>query len=83
MLAIIDLFATFITDLFGTMLRDCLDHVLISGERHLCRVLKSYLSITTRPVRTWGQARTRRSDRAVQRALAHCHRTILFGVYHR
>src|SRR6266480_3765373 len=43
MLAIIYLFATFITDLFGTMRRDCLDHVLIFGERHLRRVLKSYL----------------------------------------
>ena len=32
----------YIERLIGTLGRDCLDHVLISGERHLRRVLTSY-----------------------------------------
>jgi hypothetical protein len=32
----------FDTTLIGTLRRDCLDHVLIFGERHLRRVLTSY-----------------------------------------
>lgn len=30
--------------LIGTLRRDCLDHVLIFGERHLCQILTSYFS---------------------------------------
>ena len=26
----------------GTVRRDCLDHVIVLGERHLCRVLREY-----------------------------------------
>src|SRR5205085_32590 len=29
--------------LVGSIRRDCLDHVIVLGERHLCRILASYL----------------------------------------
>src|SRR3954452_4482178 len=32
----------YVERLIGTLRRDCLDHVLILGDWHLCRVLKSY-----------------------------------------
>ena len=32
----------YVERLIGTLRRDCLDHVLIFGERHLRRVLTSY-----------------------------------------
>jgi Integrase core domain len=41
--------------LIGTFRRDCLDHVLIFGERHLRGVLTLYSR-----ARTWGWARTPR-----------------------
>ena len=28
--------------LIGSIRRECLDHVVVSGERHLCRILKTY-----------------------------------------
>jgi transposase InsO family protein len=48
--------------LIGTQRRDCLDHVLIFGERHLRRVLASY-SLYYNEARTHLRlARTRRCD---------------------
>ena len=51
----------YVERLIGTLRRDCLDHVLIFGERHLRRVLTSY-SVYYNETRThiWGWARTRR-----------------------
>jgi putative transposase len=37
--------------LIGSIRRECLDHVLVLGERHLCRILARYL-------RYYQQART-------------------------
>ena len=42
--------------------RDCLDHVLICGERHLRRILTLYSLYYNRRARTWGWPRTRRYD---------------------
>jgi hypothetical protein len=57
----------YVERLIGTLRRDCLDHVLIFGERHLRRLLTSYYSVyyITRSIimkraRIWGWARTRR-----------------------
>jgi hypothetical protein len=47
--------------LIGSIRRDCLDHVVVFGERHLRHLLKSYQNITTRPARTCHWRRTHRS----------------------
>jgi transposase InsO family protein len=30
--------------LIGSIRRECLDHVIVFGEAHLCRILKAYVS---------------------------------------
>src|SRR5262249_44711119 len=47
----------YVERLIGTLRRDCLDHVLIFGERHLRRVLNLYSR-----AHTWGWTRTHRYD---------------------
>jgi transposase InsO family protein len=44
--------------LIGTLRRDCLDHVLIFGARHLRRILISYSAITMKHARTYRWTRT-------------------------
>jgi putative transposase len=34
----------FVERLIGSIRRDCLDHVIVLGERHLKRILKSYFA---------------------------------------
>jgi Integrase core domain len=52
----------YVERLIGTLRRECLDQVLIYGERHLRRIRLCIRSITMRRARTWGWARTRRYD---------------------
>jgi len=45
--------------LIGSIRRECLDHIVVFGERHLRRVLLSYMKITTRcgPIYPWKRMR--------------------------
>jgi transposase InsO family protein len=52
----------YVERLIGTLRRECLDHVLIFGGRHLHRVLALYRFITMRPARTWDWPRMHRYD---------------------
>jgi hypothetical protein len=69
--------------LIGTLRRECLDHVLIFGERHLWRILALYSSY-------YNQTRTHLSlgkdaplRRAVQESGTIIATPILFGLHHR
>ena len=69
--------------LIGTLRRDCLDHVLIFGERHLRRTLTAYFSY-------YNETRTHLSldkdapvGRAVQRYGTIVATPILYGLHHR
>jgi hypothetical protein len=58
----------YVERMIGTLRRDCLDHVLIYGERHLRRVLSSY-SLYYKETRTHlGLAKDTPLPRAVQRS---------------
>src|ERR1700757_3177226 len=46
--------------LIGSIRRECLDHLVVVGERHLRHVLASYQNTTTRSERTYRCRRTRR-----------------------
>jgi hypothetical protein len=48
--------------LIGTLRRECLDHVLIFGERHLRRVLTLYFGYYNEHARISDWVRTRRYD---------------------
>ena len=69
--------------LIGTLRRDCLDHVLIYGERHLRRVLSLY-SLYYNETRTHlGLAKDAPLRRAVQRSGNIVTTPILSGLHHR
>ena len=68
--------------LIGSIRRECVDHIVVLGEAHLCRILKSYASY-------YNGARTHRSlnkdapvSRSVQRAGVIRSRAILGGLHH-
>jgi transposase InsO family protein len=69
--------------LIGSIRRECLDHVIVSGEAHLRRVLKSYAAY-------YNCARTHRSlnkdapvSRPVQRSGVISSHALLGGLHHR
>lgn len=69
--------------LIGTLRRDCLDHVLILGERHLQRVLKLY-SLYYNETRTHlGLGKDTPLRRAVQRTGTIISTLVLSGLHHR
>src|SRR5262245_49319672 len=69
--------------LIGTLRRECLDHIVIFGERHLRRTLATYFSY-------YNEIRTHLSPdkdapvgRAVQRCGTIVATPILYGLHHR
>jgi transposase InsO family protein len=69
--------------LIGTLRRDCLDHVLIFGERHLRGVLTSY-SLYYNETRTHlGLGKDAPLGRAVERSGTIIVTPILSGLHHR
>jgi len=73
----------YVERLIGTLRRDCLDHVLIFGERHLRRVLTAY-SIYYNETRTHlGLDKDTPLPRAAQRVGTITATPILCGLHHR
>jgi transposase InsO family protein len=73
----------YVERLIGTLRRDCLDHVLIFGERHLRRVLTSY-SVYYNETRTHlGLGKDAPLGRAVQQSGTIVTAPVLFGLHHR
>jgi len=73
----------YVERLIGTLRRDCLDHVLIFGERHLRRVLTSY-SVYYNDTRTHlGLGKDAPLGRAVERSGAVAAIPVLCGLHHR
>jgi transposase InsO family protein len=68
--------------LIGSIRRECVDHIIVLGEAHLRRILKSY-------AKYYNSLRTHRSlnkdapvSRPVQRTGVICSRAILGGLHH-
>jgi hypothetical protein len=68
--------------LIGSIRRECVDHIVVLGEAHLCRILRSY-------ARYYNDIRTHRSldkdapvSRFVQRTGIISSRPILGGLHH-
>ena len=73
----------YVERLIGTLRRDCLDHVLIFGERHLQRVLTLY-SLYYNETRTHlGLDKVAPLPRTVQRSGTIVTTPILSGLHHR
>ena len=73
----------YVERLIGTLRRDCLDHVLILGERHLRRVLTLY-SLYYNETRTHlGLSKDAPRRRAVQRSGTIVTAPVLSGLHHR
>jgi Integrase core domain len=56
----------FVERLIGSVRRDCLDHVVVLGERHLRKILKSYFDYYHRSRTHLGLAKDAPESRAVQ-----------------
>ncbi|HYL91807.1 MAG TPA: integrase core domain-containing protein, partial [Alphaproteobacteria bacterium] len=56
----------YVERLIGSMRRDCLDHVIILGERHLRAILKSYLDYYHRSQTHLGLSKDTPEARVVQ-----------------
>jgi transposase InsO family protein len=68
--------------LIGTLRRECLDHVLIFGERHLHRILTAYSSYYNETRTHLGLAKDTPIPRAVQRSGTIVTTSILSGLHH-
>src|SRR6266446_2538425 len=73
----------YIERLIGTLRRDCLDHVLIYGERHLRRILALYSRYYNETRTHLGLGKDALLRRAVQRSGAIVTEPILSGLHHR
>jgi transposase InsO family protein len=73
----------YVERLIGTLRRECLDHVLIFGERHLHRVLTLYSLYYNRTRPHLGLGKDAPLRRAVQRSGTIVATPVLFGLHHR
>jgi transposase InsO family protein len=73
----------YVERLIGTLRRECLDHVLIIGERHLRRILAAYSSYYNETRTHLGLAKDTPIPRAVQRSGTIVTTPILSGLHHR
>ena len=73
----------YVERLIGTLRRDCLDHILIFGERHLRRVLSLYASYYNETRTHLGLSKDTPLRRAVQRSGTIVSSPILSGLHHR
>jgi Integrase core domain len=69
--------------LIGTLRRECLDHVLIFGERHLRRILALYSSYYNQTPTHLALGKDAPLRRAVQGSGTIIATPILFGLHHR
>ena len=69
--------------LIGTLRRECLDHVLIVGERHLRRMLASYSSYYNESRTHLALEKDAPLRRAIQKCGAIITTPILSGLHHR
>ena len=69
--------------LIGTLRRECLDHVLVVGERHLLRMLASYSSYYNESRTHLALEKDAPLRRAIQRCGAIITTPILSGLHHR
>jgi transposase InsO family protein len=69
--------------LIGTLRRECLDHVLIFGERHLRRILALYSSYYNQTRTHLALGKDAPLRRAVQGSGTIIATPILFGLHHR
>src|SRR4029077_3334614 len=69
--------------LIGTLRRDCLDHILIVGERHLRRVLTSYSLYYNETRTNLGLSKDAPLGRALQRSGTILTTPVLCGLHHR
>jgi transposase InsO family protein len=73
----------YVERLIGTLRRDCLDHVLISGERHLRQVLTAYPLYYNEARTHLGLGKDTPLGRAAQRSGRITATPILSGLHHR
>jgi len=73
----------YVERLIGTLRRECLDHVLIYGERHLRRILALYSLYYNEKRTHLGLAKDAPLRRAVQRSGTIMVTPILSGLHHR
>ena len=73
----------YVERLIGSLRRECLDHVLIFGERHLRQVLKSYSSYYNETRTHLGLNKDTPLPRATQRFGTITATPILGGLHHR
>jgi transposase InsO family protein len=72
----------YIERLIGSLRRECLDHVLIFGERHLRRVLKSYCVYYNETRTHLGLDKDSPLSRPIQRTGTITARPVLSGLHH-
>jgi transposase InsO family protein len=73
----------YVERVIGTLRRECLDHMLIFGERHLRQVLKSYARYYNNARTHLGLCKDTPLPRSVQRSGAVISLPILSGLHHR